>query len=300
MPAFVFRFGYESRVVSWSGAAPLGWRESATGLAAIRQIAAGARPFRRIFLARDVLWTRSTRRLEMRHLATLTLTALALLPGFAAAEESPTPPPDEPTAEAVLVAPRLLDAEPTGVFGARRPTAEPTEQPTLGRVRVVASPAGDEEAETAREPRLVSYTDEQLQLARDVRLVYALGAGAGIVGIAPFLVAFLYESAPWAFVASALWTTEPVQMLVADLLMARARGRGPSAANVAGWVMLGLTVALGVAGGAFELAEVAEDSAVGLAVAGAILFFPMQILTDVLGTRAVVRAGRMLRQRSID
>jgi hypothetical protein len=159
-------------------------------------------------------------------------------------------------------------------------------------------------AETAREPDVRHYTDEQVQLARDVRLVYWLGVASGVVGVAPFFVAFFYESSPpgmiSAFVASALWTTEPVQMLVADLLIDRAFGRGPSAANVAGWVMLGLTVALGVVGGALELADVADEAAVGLAVSGACLFFPMQILTDVLGARAMTRAHRILRREAID
>jgi hypothetical protein len=252
-----------------------------------------------------MLWPPADREADVRHRAIVILTALALVPRLAAAQQVPAPPSGEPAPEIEFVAPRLLDSEPPGLFGARRqPGFEPIAQRRQVPVGSAAAPPPSAEPETVREVLVVRYTDAQLQLARDARVVYSIGVAAGLVGIAPFLVAFLYESTPTglasAYVASALWTTEPVLMLLTDLLIDRARGRGPSAANVAGWIMLGLTVALGVVGGALELADVNEDTAAGLAISGAFVFFPMQFLTDALGVRAMLRAQHILRNEVLD
>jgi hypothetical protein len=139
------------------------------------------------------------------------------------------------------------------------------------------------------------YTDDQLHLARAARATYAVGAAVGIAGIAPFLTAFLMGDPTSIAFASLAWTSEPVLMLVTDLLVDRALGRRQSAANIAGWVMLAITIALPTIGAAFYSNYDYEQIGMSLLIGGAVVFFPMQILTDVVGSRACGRARRMLR-----
>lgn len=141
--------------------------------------------------------------------------------------------------------------------------------------------------------------ENQLRLARETRVLYGVGLGAGVVGIAPFMGAFLTGFQPESesifptLSFSVLWSLEPVMMLIADDLMNQASGRQRSPANIAGWVLLATTIAFQVTALAITAGGGPEEIGLGFGIAGAVVFLPMQILTDVLGTRAIHRARRM-------
>jgi hypothetical protein len=66
--------------------------------------------------------------------------------------------------------------------------------------------------------------------------------------------------------------------------------------------MLAITLALPTIGWAIRdtsLNSGPDDASAALAISGAVMFFPMQILTDVLGSRALHHAQHVLRSEAI-
>jgi hypothetical protein len=240
----------------------------------------------------------------VRHFTIVTLAAIALAPRLGAAQSS-APAPGEPESSTRLAAPRLIGDV---TLESARSAHSDTEQPLLGRRAIVLPPTLD--ADTASSPTPAFYTREQLRLARSAQTVYWVGVAAGLSGIVPFIVGFsamlgafhqggTEAASTCVTLTAAGWIIEPVMMLVTDNLVDRALGRDASAANIAGWVMLALTIALPAIGGALAYGGVEGEAPAGLAITGAVLFLPMQILTDVVGSRAYGRASRMSRYEAI-